>query len=144
MENSSAQKSAWNHKMLIIGHPKIFSKDFFKVESAENIKKTTPNSVVVFDFNDTAFDIAHYCAKNSVEFGIHCKTLLEILYAINLRAKYLLVSKELMRLAQKNAEEYLFDAKILVQIDTEEEIEEIAAFFIDGVIFKNYITQLND
>ncbi|MDQ1268226.1 MAG: hypothetical protein QG560_869, partial [Campylobacterota bacterium] len=50
--------------------------------------------------------------------------------------------KTLAKTAQNVAESYLFDAKILVMIEDEDEIEELALLAIDGVIFSNAIVKI--
>ena len=67
------------------------------------------------------------------------KNITELIYASNLNASYIIVEKDLAHSAQNIANEYLFDAKILVSIQDENEIEEFALNSIDGVIFSNAI-----
>jgi hypothetical protein len=49
----------------------------------------------------------------------------------------------LAKTAQNVAENYLFDAKILVLIEKEDEIEELALLGVDGVVFSNTIIKIN-
>jgi len=53
------------------------------------------------------------------------------------------VSKALAKTAQSLADTYLFDSKILVNIEDEKDIEEMALFGVDGVLFSNAIIKIN-
>ena len=64
------------------------------------------------------------------------------MYASSLNARYIIVDKEMAKTAQNIAENYLFDAKILVKIESEDEIEEIAILGIDGVLLSNAVVKI--
>ena len=76
--------------------------------------------------------------------AISVENITEILYASALGASYIVVEKELAKTAQNLADNYLFDAKILVMIESEDEIEELALLGADGVIFADAIVKVNN
>jgi len=122
--------------MIIIGHKYFQSEPFYKVRSKEEIKKTPSNSIVFIDFKEENFyDLILNCNKNNVKFALRISTLKESIFAHNFKAAFIIIEKGIAKDVQKIADEYLFDAKILVKIDNEQEIEELALIGVDGVIF---------
>jgi hypothetical protein len=75
--------------------------------------------------------------------AIFAQNITQLLYASSFNASYIVVEKELAKTAQNIAENYLFDAKILVMIENEDEIEELAILGVDGVVFPNTIIKIN-
>ncbi len=80
--------------------------------------------------------------KNKIEFALKVENITALVYASALGASYIVLNQELAKTAQKIAENYLFDAKILVHIESEKDIEEIALLGIDGVIFTEAIIKI--
>ena len=70
------------------------------------------------------------------------KDINQLMYASSLNARYIIVRKEMAKTAQNIAENYLFDAKILVKIENEDEIQEIALLGIDGVLLSNAVVKI--
>jgi len=129
--------------MLLFGHRFIQSDNFYHIIDIEAISKTPPNATIFLEFSEKNLDIIKYLNENSVKFVLNINTLTELIYASSLNAIYIVVSQELAKSAQNIAESYLFDAKILVSIENEESIEEMAELGIDGVIFSNAIIKIN-
>jgi hypothetical protein len=75
--------------------------------------------------------------------AIYAQNVTQLLYASSFNASFIVVEKELAKTAQNVAENYLFDAKILVLIEKEDEIEELALLGVDGVVFSNTIIKIN-
>jgi hypothetical protein len=121
--------------MLLFGHPLIDSALFYHINDIDALLKTPPASLIYLESVTDDKDIIDYCNANNVAYGIHITTLLELILANNLHASYIFTPKELAKSAQNIAQEYLFDAKILVPIQDEAEIEELALLGIDGAIF---------
>ena len=80
---------------------------------------------------------------NSLCFCLKVESVTQIVYASNLGASFILVDKDLAKTAQNLANNYLFDAKILVNIEDEQDIEELALLGLDGVLFSEAIIKIN-
>jgi len=129
--------------MLIFGHKFIPSEPLYHTPNIDSITNTPPSSIIYLEFSEDNLDIINHAISNQVEFALSVTDITELIYASALGAKYILVSREAAKTAQNIAENYLFDAKILVNISDNEEIEEIALLGIDGVIFSNAIIKIN-
>jgi len=129
--------------MLLFGHRFIDSENFYHVQSIDSIQNTPPSSTIVVDFNEDNLDIIKHTVSNSIPLALQVQNITQIMYASSLGATYILVSKDLAKTAQNLADNYLFDAKILVNIEKETEIEELALLGIDGIIFSNAIIKTN-
>ena len=66
-------------------------------------------------------------------------TLDDALFANALGAKFMICEEDVALTIQPVAQEYLFDARVLVHIENEKEIAKIAKSGIDGVIFTEAI-----
>jgi len=129
--------------MLLFGHRFIQSESFYHVGSIDSIKHTPPSSTIYLEFSEENLDIINHARVNLLAMALKTSNTKELIYASSLGAKYIIVSKEHAKSAQNIAENYLFDAKILVQIEEESEIEELASIGVDGVIFSNAIIKIN-
>jgi len=125
--------------MIIIGHPDIPFEPFYYVESIEEIAKTPPNSTLWLGSFASAKEIAKHCFKNHIAYGVMAESVNDALLSNALHARYILADHSLASKLQKIAENYLFDAKILVPISDESEMETTAEAGIDGVIFQDAI-----
>jgi len=129
--------------MLIFGHKFIPSNSFYHVSDIDNITNTPPSSVIHIEFKEENLDIIAHAKINQINTSIYVENIREIIYASNLGASFIIVKEELVTDAQKIATEYLFDAKILVLIEDENEIEKYALLGIDGVVFSNAIIHIS-
>ena len=129
--------------MLIFGHRFIPSTSFYHVQDIESISNTPPSSIVHIDFSEENLDIITHSNLNQIPTSICAKDITQIIYASVFNASYIVVHIDLAKTAQKIANEYLFDAKILVLIEDEAEIEELALLGVDGVIFSSAIIKIN-
>ena len=125
--------------MLLFGHRFIPSESFYHITTIDAISKTPPSSKVFLEFSEDNLDIIQHLVKNSVEFDLSVDNIRELIYASSLDASYILVQKEIAKNAQNIAESYLFDAKILVSLEDEDQIEEMAMLNLDGVLFPSAI-----
>ena len=128
--------------MLIFGHKFIESKEFIRVNSISKIKDTKPNSVVLLKGLSEPFDMAIYCQKNGIEFGIEVNSIKEAIFANALGANYVVCEFNLAKELQNLADNYLWDMKILAIIESNQDIEAIAKAFVDGVIYTDSIRRL--
>ncbi len=129
--------------MLIFGHSFIPSESLYHITDIDSIINTPPSSIIYIEFSQENLDIIEHANSNSIEFALDVKNITELIYASALGAKYVVLSREMAKTAQNIAENYLFDAKILVHISDNDEIEELALLGIDGVIFSNAIIKIN-
>ena len=125
--------------MLIFGHPLLESPTLYHINNIDALSNTPSNSIVCLEYKDENIDIIHYCKKNLISFALSIETIKELIFAENFDAKYIILNSNLAHSAQKIAEQYLFDAKILCRISSEDEIEPLAIEGIDGVLFKEAI-----
>ncbi len=129
--------------MLLFGHRFIESENFYHVQSIDSIQNTPPSSTILVDFKEENLDVIKHITLNSIPLALQVQNITQIVYASSLGALYIVISKELAKTAQNIADNYLFDAKILVHVEDEEDIEELALLGVDGVIFSNAIIKIN-
>ena len=129
--------------MLLFGHRFIPSSSFYHVLDIDSIINTPPSSVIHVEFSENNLDIINHAKTNQVALSICCKTITEVIYASSLGALFIVVKNDLAKNANKIANDYLFDAKILVLIEEESEIENLALLGVDGIIFSSAIVKIN-
>ncbi|MDF1878244.1 hypothetical protein JHD46_01175 [Sulfurimonas sp. SAG-AH-194-C20] len=129
--------------MLFFGHRFLESSSFYHINSIEAITNTPPSSSVFVEFSEQNLDIINHLNKNDIRYALSISNIKELMYASSLECDFIVVDKALAKTAQNIAESYLFDAKILVSIENEGEIEELALLGVDGVIFSNAIIKVN-
>ncbi|MBL0687728.1 MAG: hypothetical protein JJV95_05980 [Sulfurospirillum sp.] len=123
--------------MIIIGHPLIPFKPLYRVMKSEDIKKTKPNSTILIDIKNTKLLL--FSKAQNINFALHVNSLKDACLANAIGAKYIIVDKFISKKVQHLATEYLFDSKILLQINSDHDIEKVAKKLIDGVIYKKSI-----
>jgi len=129
--------------LIFFGHKFIKNESLYHIANIESISNTPPSSTIFINFSEDSVDIVHHANDNYVAFALSITNLTQLLYGESLNAKYIIIPKELAKSAQDIANNYLFDAKILVMIEHEYEIEELAILGVDGVIFSNAIIKIN-
>ena len=125
--------------MIIIGHPWVKSNHFYKVFSLEDIKKSNPDDIILLEPLVDSYSYAQHCKENNISFAVVVNTLDDALFANALGAKFIICEEDDALMIQPIAQEYLFDARILVLIHSEKEISKIARGHIDGVVFPEAI-----
>jgi len=129
--------------MLFFGHKFLESPKFYHVFDIDTILTTPPASTIYLEFHKSNLDIINYLKENAITFALKVENITEIAYANALGAAYIIVETALAKTAQKIAENYLFDAKILVVIEEESEIEELVLLGVDGVIFPEAVVRVS-
>ncbi|WP_345992538.1 hypothetical protein [Sulfurimonas sp. HSL-1716] len=129
--------------MILFGHRFIESESFYHIDDVSSVKKTPSNSLIYLDFNEENLDIIEHLTCNEITFALYVHSIKEVVYAENLGASYIVLDQTLAKDAQKIANEYLFDSKILAHIDNEDEIENLAYQGIDGAIFLKAIIKIS-
>jgi len=129
--------------MLLFGHRFVESESFYHVLDIQSISNTPPSSTVFVEFGENNLDIIKHATVNFIPLALGVENITQVVYASSLNASFIVVPKELASTAQNLANNYLFDAKILVEIEDEKDIEELAVLGVDGVIFSNAIIKIN-
>lgn len=122
--------------MLIIGYPSIPYLSFYQIKSIAQIAQTPSNGLLLFDFD---IKLCTYANTQNLSFALHVKNIKELVLANALGAKYFIVDKSLAINAQKVADDYLFDGKIMLSSTDESDIEFVALNAIDGIMFEESI-----
>jgi len=129
--------------MLIFGHRFIPSDNFYHIQSIGAVLNSPPSSTIYLDFDEKNLDIINHLKDNKIPFALNVKNITEIIYASSFEATFIIIENNLVKIATDIANNYLFDAKILVHIKDEREIENMAIIGVDGVIFNNAIIKIN-
>jgi len=124
--------------MILIGDENIEYETIEKISVISDISATTSNATLLYHFD---FDILKYSQKNNLHSAVITKNLQEVVYASSFDVKYIIVKKNIAKEAQNIANNYMLDSKILVVIDSKEELVENAIDEIDGVIYKKLLEQ---
>ncbi len=125
--------------MLIFGHPWIDSPQFRKVFSIEELGQLAKEEIALLEPVSESIALAQHCQNHSLPYVLTVGSVREALIANALGATYLVCQQEDAMEIQPIAERYLFDTKVLVLIDDDREIERMARFSIDGVVFPQAI-----
>ena len=125
--------------MKIIGHKEVKYKPFYFIKGIDDIEVIPSNSTVIFEYSKDKIDICEHCLDNSINFALICDELKDVLFASSNGASCIVCDKANVKEAQKYADEYLFDAKILLYTTKEEDILWCANLGIDGVLFEDGI-----
>ena len=129
--------------MLFFGHRFLKSQNFYHINSIEAILNTPSSSFIYLEFSEENLDIIQHLNENNITYALSISNITELMYASSLNADYIIVEKELAKSAQNIAESYLFDAKILIATNEENDIEELALLGVDGLIFPSAIIKIN-
>lgn len=124
--------------MIIIGDNLVPFEEIIYIKNLENIKNTKANSTIIFDYDEKTLE---YVFKNNLFSAVIISSIKEAIYCNSLNVKYIISEKNLAKKIQKIADNYMFDSKNLVIIDSNEEFEQIAKHEIDGVIFRELINK---
>ena len=122
--------------MILIGDNLVPYENLSFVDTIADIEYTVPNSTIVFNYDE---NLLLYCSKNNIDFAVIVNNLTQVIYCNALNSKYIICEKKLAKIAQKVAENYIFDSKILAIINDSSEIEKIALNEIDGAIYSNLL-----
>jgi len=125
--------------MIIFGHRFVKTEPFYLIKKVEDIKNTPPNSTVVFDFSEKNLELIDHCNKSGISFAVICDKIKDVLFANALEANFIICDKVVSTKAQKLADNYMFDAKILLYSSEEADLEWVAENEIDGILFEKGI-----
>jgi len=123
--------------MIILNEP-FSSERFVKVKTIEDIKNSPSNTTLIFDYCENSIEVFNFCRINNIPYGVKTNNIKELIFISNLNSKYAFTENiKQAEIFQKIANEYLLDTKIILLINSLEEIEKIALFGIDGVKLKD-------
>ncbi len=124
--------------MILIGDNLIPHKEFAYIDSILDIEHTVANSTLIFNYDE---NLLVYCRKNALNNAVIVTSITEAIYCNALNSQYIICDKKLAKIIQKVAENYIFDAKVLAIIESNEEIEKVALSEIDGVIYTSLLNK---
>ena len=124
--------------MIIIGDKLVPFEEVIYIKNIENIKYTKANSTIIFDYDEKTLE---YSYKNNLSSAVVVSSIKEAIYCNSLNVKYIISEKNLACEIQKIADNYMYDSKNLVIIDSNEEFEQTTIAQIDGVIYRELINQ---
>lgn len=119
--------------MIIIGDKLVPFEEVIYIKNIENIKNTKANSTIIFDYDEKTLE---YSYKNNLSSAVIVSSIKESIYCNSLNVKYIISEKNLASEIQKIADNYMYDSKNLVIIDSNEEFEQTTIAQIDGVIYR--------
>ena len=122
--------------MIIIGDKLVPFEEVIYIKNIENIKYTKANSTIIFDYDEKTLE---YSYKNNLSSAVVVSSIKEAIYCNSLNVKYIISEKNLACEIQKIADNYMYDSKNLVIINSNEEFDHIAKDEIDGVIYRDLI-----
>ena len=125
--------------MLIIGHEEVEFEPFYFIRSIEDISVTPPQATVIFEYSKENLEMVQYCKTNNISMALICDISRDVLFANANGAFYIICDKDSVEQAQKFADEYMFDAKILLYSSKEEDLLWCANKSIDGILFEDGI-----
>lgn len=124
--------------MIILGDKNLPYENISFVSSIEEIVNTKANSTLLFFYN---LELLKYSYENELSSAVIVTSIKDAIYSNNLNAKYIISESDLATQIQKIADNYMYDSKNLVIINSNEEFEQTAKAQIDGAIFKELINQ---
>lgn len=128
--------------MKIFGHPWIESEAFVEIDSLLEIKQTKPASILLFNDMKLSIELLHYCQREALPTAVRVNEIKHAIFANLLNVQYIIVSPENAREIQALAQHYLFDTQVVVEVESEEEIERYAKMGIDALIFPTAILSM--
>jgi hypothetical protein len=119
--------------MILLGKTKFTYEELIWIECYDDILNTKANSTVHFNYNE---ELMRYCQLNNICYAVYIKTINELIYSNILNAKYIIVKKSMAKQVQEIADNYMYDAKIIVKIKSTNQLEWVVSNTIDGAIIK--------
>ena len=119
--------------MIILGDKNLPYENISFISSIEEIVNTKANSTLLFFYN---LELLKYSYENELSSAVIVSSIKEAIYCNSLNVKYIISEKNLACEIQKIADNYMYDSKNLVIIDSNEEFEQTTIAQIDGVIYR--------
>lgn len=122
--------------MILIGDELVPYGQISFISNIEQINSTKANSIILFNYDEV---LLKYAYENELSSAVIVKSIKDAIYCNNLNVKYIISEKSLSKQIQKIADNYMFDSRNLVIIDSNDEFEEMAITEIDGIIYRSLI-----
>lgn len=122
--------------MQLLGHPLIPYKNLKSISSKEEINEAQKESILLFEYEP---ELIRYAKELDKEFALHVFNQREAIIGNGVGASILICSLNLAQLVQNLAEYYLFDAKVAILINSEEEIDQAIDKKVDMAILPEAI-----
>jgi hypothetical protein len=116
--------------MIFLGDIDLAFESLENINSYDDIVNTKSNSVVLFDYNQK---LMNKCIANNINYAVEVSDINQLIFSNTLMAKYILVEESLALKAQKIADDYMYDSKIIVKINNINKLQWVASNVIDGV-----------
>jgi len=119
--------------MIILNDKRFSNEIFYYANNLDDIKNSSNNSTIIFEYDENKLDLYKFCSNNSIEYGVNINSIKEFVFIINLDAKYAFVNDiDLAKILQKLADNYLTQTKIIIKSHIDN-IEKIVLEEIDGI-----------
>ena len=118
--------------MIILRDKNISNEMLFEIKYINDISNTKSNSTVLFEYD---LELMKYCKANEINYAVKVTTIQEAIYSNLLQAKYIIVKKKISKTIQKMADDYMYDSKVIVEIKNIDQLQWVASYAIDGVIY---------
>jgi len=122
---------------MILLNTKYSNHTFVNIKNIGDIKNTKADDIICFDYDE---ELCLYAKNNNLSYMVSIKDIKESILANHLNARYILLKNAKIKEIEKYmkiAQNYLFDSKIICQIDTIDKINKIAKTNIDGIFLEN-------
>ena len=121
--------------MVILGDDYFCDENMFKIENEEDIKNTPPNSCVYLE--SFSKSLCLHLKENDIAYACFSSVVSDVLILEKLNAKYIICDDNIAKRCQEMADNYLFDAKIIMKAKSLKRIEYIAGLGLDGAWLTN-------
>ncbi len=128
--------NAWGLEMLIYGHELIKSEALYSVGSKDEIDEISNDKILFFEYNP---DLMKYVIDKNRPFALHVFNETEAVIGNGVGAKMLICPHNIAQKVQELAEYYLFDAKVAILINSEDEIVKAIEKKVDVAILPEAI-----
>jgi hypothetical protein len=121
---------------MILLNTKYCDKTFVNISSISEIKNTKECDILYFVFND---ELCLYAKNNQLSYMVIVKNAKELILANKLEARYILIqnaNNKILKKYMQIAQNYLFDSKIICEINSLDDINKIAKTNVDGIYLK--------
>jgi len=125
--------------MIILNDERFNNEKIEIVFDISSIQNTKPNSTILFsnDFDEKFIERYKYAQKQNIEMAIKVNSIKDFIFVINLNAKYAFCKNlELAKELQTIADNYLTQTKVILEVESFDQIEKIAKAQIDGIYIK--------